>query len=389
MGNDRSHFGEYREQTRVKHEILEKYLRVYFNVLKKWNQNLLFIDGFAGPGAYQDNSSSQPGSPIRALQLIASNDDFTKRVSTVFIEKDKILFSSLEEESKKFCDKNPLIRKPVLINAEFKEGMESILEQFEGTGKTLAPTFLFADPCGVGGVYFSTLARLLNACSSEIFLFFNIDGLKRILGLGEARGKTLAEFLGSEEEAANLVKVIESMTPEEKENTIVARYFDIIRQSTGAKFMTGFKIEKEERRSVSHYLIHITRHDLGFRLMKSVMWSVGKTEAGRGGLALMQKSIQGGHALFDPEWDALKDSILECLSRPRLVSYFYEDLPSQAENLFCEPAYRAALLELEKEGRIKVLSPGGAVTSASTRTRRHGEPTLGKTHTVQLREPGQ
>jgi len=387
MSNDRSHFVEYREQTRVKHEILEKYLWIYFNVRKKWNNNLLFIDGFAGPGAYKDNGSTQPGSPIRALQLVADSADLTKRVSTIFIEKDRQLFSSLEEEANRFYGNNPGIREPILINAEFREGMESILDQLEGKGITLAPTFLFVDPCGVSGVYFSTLERLLNACSSEIFLFFNIDGLKRILGLGEARGSTLPEFLGSEQEAANLVQVIEGMSPDEKENAIVARYFDIVRQGTGAKFITGFRIEKETKRAVSHYLIHITKHDLGFRLMKSVMWGVGRTEGGRGGLALMQKSIQSGHSLFDPEWDSFKVSILSDLAKPRLASYFYEILPGQAENLFCEPAYRQALLELENEGKIVVLNSTGTATSAATRKKNRGEPTLSKTHTIQLRKP--
>ena len=72
MSNDRSHFEEYREQTRVKHEILEKYLRAYLHVLKGRNNNLLFIDGFAGPGAYQNNGSSQPGSPIRGRSTARS-----------------------------------------------------------------------------------------------------------------------------------------------------------------------------------------------------------------------------------------------------------------------------------------------------------------------------
>jgi three-Cys-motif partner protein len=88
MSNDRSHFDEYREQTRVKHEILERYLWAYLHVLKRWNNNLLFIDGFAGPGVYQANGSTQPGSPIRALSLIASDSKLAKRVTTVFIERD-------------------------------------------------------------------------------------------------------------------------------------------------------------------------------------------------------------------------------------------------------------------------------------------------------------
>jgi three-Cys-motif partner protein len=143
MSNDRSHFEEYREQTRVKHEILEKYLRAYLHVLKGRNNNLLFIDGFAGPGAYQNNGSSQPGSPIRALSLISSDAELARRVTTVFIEKDKQLYESLQAEVQSFYRNNPNIREPIHLNKEFREGMEIMLEPFEKKGRALAPTFLF------------------------------------------------------------------------------------------------------------------------------------------------------------------------------------------------------------------------------------------------------
>jgi three-Cys-motif partner protein len=385
MSNDRIHFEEYREQTRVKHEILEKYLRAYLHVLKSWNNNLLFIDGFAGPGVYQANGSTQPGSPIRALSLIASDSELAKRVTTVFIERDKLLYESLEKEVLSFYGINPEIRMPIYLNNEFRQGMEIVLKPFETKGKSLAPTFLFVDPCGVNGVYFDTLARLMNFGSCEIFLFFNIDGLRRILGLGEARGDTLAQFFGSDNEAEDLLKVIEGKSSSEKEDLIIGRYYDIVKRDIGANYISGFRIEKENRRTVSHYLIHITRHELGFRIMKSIMWGVGKTEAGRGGLALMQKSLAEGHVLFDPEWDAFKESILNELTAPRKAAYFYSELPGHPDNLFCEPAYREALLELEQDGSIIILDSNGKATTASTRRQRNGKPTLSEKHTITLR----
>ena len=353
MGNDRNHFEEYREQTRVKHEILEKYLRAYLHVLKRWNNNLLFIDGFAGPGAYQNNGSSQPGSPIRALSLISSDAELAKRVTTVFIEKDKQLYEDLQAEVQSFYRDNPNIREPICLNNEFREGMEIMLQPFEKKRRSLAPTFLFVDPCGVNGVYFDTLARLMNFGSCEIFLFFNIDGIRRILGLGEARGDTLAQFFGSDREAEDLLKVIENKSSTEKEDLIIARYYDIVKRDIGANYITGFRIEKENRRTVSHYLIHTD-----------------------------------GHILFDPEWDAFKQSILKELAAPRKADYFYHDLTSRSDNLFCEPAYREALLELEQEGSIIVLDSKGKPTTASTRRRYNGKPTLSDKHTITIRSQG-
>ena len=102
----------------------------------------------------------------------------------------------------------------------------------------------------------------------------------------------------------------------------------------------------------------------------------------------MQKSLTDGHILFDPEWDAFKQSILKELAAPRKADYFYHDLTSRSDNLFCEPAYREALLELEQEGSIIVLDSKGKPTTASTRRRYNGKPTLSDKHTITIRSQG-
>lgn len=63
--NDREHFEDYRRQTQVKHEILAAYLPAYYNILKRREKNLLFIDGFAGRGTYTraETGEAVDGSP--------------------------------------------------------------------------------------------------------------------------------------------------------------------------------------------------------------------------------------------------------------------------------------------------------------------------------------
>ena len=75
MGNDSKHFEDYREQTRVKHEILSAYLPAFFTILGSRHKNLVFIDGFAGPGTYKESETgtSHNGSPIRALEVIGES----------------------------------------------------------------------------------------------------------------------------------------------------------------------------------------------------------------------------------------------------------------------------------------------------------------------------
>jgi three-Cys-motif partner protein len=70
---DQEHFEDYREQTRIKHEILRKYLAPYYRIRGRgdFHKNLVYIDAFAGAGEYQSDDGPQPGSPLRALDVFA------------------------------------------------------------------------------------------------------------------------------------------------------------------------------------------------------------------------------------------------------------------------------------------------------------------------------
>ena len=48
------------EQTMGKHLVLRHYLNGWFPILSRWNGRLLFIDGFAGPGEYENGQEGSP-----------------------------------------------------------------------------------------------------------------------------------------------------------------------------------------------------------------------------------------------------------------------------------------------------------------------------------------
>ena len=58
----------YKEHTRVKHELLDKYLGGWLPILGRWNRRLIIVDGFAGRGEYADGSD---GSPVIILRKAA------------------------------------------------------------------------------------------------------------------------------------------------------------------------------------------------------------------------------------------------------------------------------------------------------------------------------
>jgi three-Cys-motif partner protein len=383
--NDREHFEDYREQTQLKHEILAAYLPAYYNILKVGGKNLLFIDGFAGRGTYTKQATDEAidGSPLRALKLIAANKDFTKQVGTIFIEADEVLFTQLEQQVDHFYKEHPEIRKPVCLHGTFSDRVKEVLAEVKGK---LAPTFLFVDPCGVSGTSFDTIRAVMACDKCEAFIFFNIDGVRRTAGL-EALSNTLVELMGTEVRAQALYDALgETEDVGKREGLILSHYSAALREDIGAKYIAPFRVESEDKRTTSHYFIHASKHPLGFRIMKDVMWGRGHAQDQVGGLEFAQRSRTNFYLLFDFRGDAIKHNILKALEdRPQLISVFYEEWPERPDDLFCEAAYRTALLELEADGSIEVLSKDGKnVVGVEARRKWKGKPTLARDYFVRL-----
>lgn len=384
--NDRTHFDDYREQTFVKHDILESYLPAYFHILKKTNSKLVFIDGFAGRGTYVKASTGEKidGSPLRALRLIARNEAFAKKVSAIFVESDDVLFPQLEKSVIHFYnDHKEDIREPICLHGTFAERLSEVMEAVEGD---LAPTFLFVDPCGVSGTNFNSIASVMRCSKCEVFIFFNIDGVRRIAGLSEL-SDVLVDLMGSQERAQALFEQLHKTHQSHRREKIILEYYcNAIKEDMKVEFIIPFRVEHEDKRKPSHYLIHASRHPLGFRIMKDVMWRRGRAEDKKGALELVQASRTNYRLLFDVRGEAVKEEIVASLKGKSLkVAVFCEDWVSRPTDMRCEAEYKKALLELEREGIIQILSKDvKRIVSADERPKRNGKPTLANEYFVSL-----
>jgi three-Cys-motif partner protein len=385
MGNDRKHFEDYREQTRVKHEILSAYLPVYFTILSTRHKNLVFIDGFAGPGTYKEpeTGTSHNGSPIRALEVIAGKKELAERVQTIFIENDKELFSQLKDKVEDFHEKHPEIKKPLCRPGTFSSRVQEILNSLK---RELAPTFLFVDPCGIEGASMNTIRAVMAFQRCEVFIFFNLDGVRRVAGLGgSGPSPALVDLMGSSERAQALCDARRMRTSVvDGDELTVSHYRRVLVEDVGAKYVVPFRVEHEDDRKASHYLIHATKHPLGFRIMKDVMWKRGHGVDQAGALELRQSSRTNLIPLFSFKGDEAKGRILKHLQiGPARVSTFYEEWNEDPDDLECESSYRTMLIELEADGKIEVLDKDGqSPKSAQARRKNKGKPTLAKDYFV-------
>ena len=135
---------EYKEHTKVKHELLSKYLYAWIIKLGKFHRKICYFDGFAGRGEYTDGTL---GSPIIAIKVAnqlleqcerKGHASYFDKFICINIEKDIHNFNNLEmiieREKRKLehKDKIEIINK----NDEFVVVISKVLE---GVGAQLAP----------------------------------------------------------------------------------------------------------------------------------------------------------------------------------------------------------------------------------------------------------
>src|ERR1700722_5414155 len=82
--------------TRAKHEILKRYLRAWIPILSQGGfREVLYIDGFAGPGRY---SKGEPGASVMSVEAaLVQEVEIKARILFLFVERDTQRASMLGE----------------------------------------------------------------------------------------------------------------------------------------------------------------------------------------------------------------------------------------------------------------------------------------------------
>ncbi len=158
---------ELEPHTEAKHEIMRRYLGGWFAVLGSWHGRVVFIDGFAGPGRYENG---EPGSPVISLSTLLDHnyrDRLLARCEFVFLfcEPDHRRFPTLEETIEQLKAERGGLPDKVRVQAidqRFSDAIDAVLDELRKQKAELAPTFAFVDPFGIKGIEMSQIAELLS-----------------------------------------------------------------------------------------------------------------------------------------------------------------------------------------------------------------------------------
>jgi three-Cys-motif partner protein len=177
-------FGERQPAAVLKHAILERYLPMFM-----WKtgstapgKRVAYVDGFAGPGLYNDGSPGSPAVAVDTARAIVGKDG-SERVDGYLVEENPESCAALRA----FIDEEGLAW--TVYQGDVEEHLPTILTTLPRT----EPAFMFLDPFGLG-VPKAMLDEILSrsgrfewgyrtsGAATEILLNFSLPGLRRNCG---------------------------------------------------------------------------------------------------------------------------------------------------------------------------------------------------------------
>ncbi len=266
------------EHSKVKHELLRSYIgtwmAIMFNQQEKLGitPQLLFLDGFAGPGIYYEDdrkSSTCKGSPLIVGEIANKfiDENEKREFSIICIDKNQKCVEMLNKGLHKL-DKHK--QEWEAYQGEFDLKINELLDDLEETKSTLRPSFFFIDPFGYSGFDINTLKRILKYDRSELFINFMIYDIIRFIEADHSQQR-MKELFG----CGDFSDVSEYTNSEEKQQFLVSLYCKQLRDYAGARYVMSFRINTPGMGTrPRYYLIHASNHIKALIEMKNNMAKV-------------------------------------------------------------------------------------------------------------------
>jgi three-Cys-motif partner protein len=261
-------FQEQREQSMIKARIVSKYFSAWASVIlgaQKKNlqhvQKMAYIDLFAGPGRYDDQSKS---TPILVLETILNSPDLTERMITLFNDKDTANIESLKMTINQINGIERLTFPPEFFNEEVGDEIAKMFSE-----RKLVPTFFFVDPWGYKGLSLNLVSSIIKDWGCDCVFFFNYNRIN--MGIDNEAVKPHMVSLFGEEQLAMIRHECQDKFPAEREMIVVQELCNTLKNS-GSRYVLPFRFKNDEGTRTSHHLIFLSKDFRGYDIMKEIMY---------------------------------------------------------------------------------------------------------------------
>ena len=267
------------DHTRVKHDILDKYIKAWLPIMTTYNNRVLIIDGFAGPGEYENG---EPGSPIILIDAFLKHKHAAIRereVKFIFIEKEEERRLNLERllEERKQAHTFPAQSAYFVFPGTFNDGMTRLLDGMETEKLTLAPTFAFIDPFGYSHTPMSLIKRIMDYPKSEVLVTFMYEEINRFLTYNDpTKNQQYNELFGTTDWMT--IAAQQNLQTQERLQQLRDLYIKQLQEVAKADFVRFF-LMKNKKGIPDYYLFFVTKSLKGLKTMKSVMCNIDQSLA--------------------------------------------------------------------------------------------------------------
>lgn len=322
----------------IKHTLFEKYFKAWSKILGKGFKNIGYLDGFAGRGEY--TKPKKYGSPLLALDTLTKNENYFDSCLCVFVEKDCKNFEVL---TKLLNNKKDGFSTKIAVEPHNREFTQVLPEYLIHMGER--PFFVFLDPFGFKGLPLRVVKEILIRGQNEVFITLMTRDINRFLH-SDVHQKALIDLLGGEEYLDGL----------NNQEDVANRY--ATRLLKYARHVIHYQVGADEKYENIYYLIHVSNHFMGFKIMKDIMFNHGKEgQFAYKGIRDLKSNTLLTYVDPNREIKHIKDFLLR-LFNGRTIAYGKVLEESYSKTIYIEKHYREALRELENEGRIIINRKG-------------------------------
>lgn len=262
-------------QTEMKHQILQLYLNPWLKKISTVDSELLYVDGFAGPGTYPDGSSGSPLIAIDMADKMLSKsprlDDRLDSIKCVFIEADPENYRKLKQS---VSEREAVVDDRIhtsCIHKKFENWAEAFIDEYEY--ETPPPSLIFIDPFGYGNIPFELISSLFQLRENSLELLITFMAGKMAQWMDDpSHQKAISKTLGTEEWTK---EVPSNLSKDERAERFSSIYQRQLKYEASASFTMPFEMVEETKRQTCYYLIHVTNNWHGLKVMKETMFNAG------------------------------------------------------------------------------------------------------------------
>jgi three-Cys-motif partner protein len=275
-----------------------------------------------------------------------------KMLVAQFNDADKKHAAVLEAEIDKLPGIEELAHRPIVTCFEVDD---RVAQRFGET--RLEPSLSFIDPFGYRGLSLEMIRGLIKDWGCDCVFFFNYTRVNP--SLSNSLMNHHMDALFGKERADALRARLPELTPELRQAAILEELANAIRES-GGEFVLPFTFKSASGARTSHMLIFVTKHILGYSIMKDIMARESSTEDEGVPSFCYSPADAATPWLFSlsQPLGALKQSLLEEFAGQELgFKEIYES--HSVDTPYVKKNYREILKQLESDGAISARSTKG------------------------------